>query len=80
MKSFVNMSMAEGPGGRYAIVLPGNGSTITSEMEEGGSAASQLHAMGQDSFLHVVPPIVLFVCLMPMRNKNRTWNRMDPSA
>ena len=34
---------AEGSGGRYAMVLPGNGSTITSEMKEGGSAASQLH-------------------------------------
>ena len=42
---------AEGPGGRYAIVLPGNGSTITSEMEEGGSAASQLHAMGYTVFV-----------------------------
>ena len=42
---------AEGSGGRYAIVLPGNGSTITSEMEEGGSAASQLHAMGYTVFV-----------------------------
>ena len=27
------------PGGKYALVVPGNGSTMTSEMEEGGSAA-----------------------------------------
>lgn len=42
---------AEGSGGRYAMVLPGNGSTITSEMEEGGAAASQLHAMGYTVFV-----------------------------
>ena len=30
------------PGGKYALVVPGNGSTMTSEMEEGGSAAYQL--------------------------------------
>ena len=42
---------AEGSGGRYAIVLPGNRNTITSEMEEGGSAASQLHAMGYTVFV-----------------------------
>ena len=28
------------PGGKYALVVPGNGSTMTSEMEEGGSAAT----------------------------------------
>ena len=39
------------PGGKYALVVPGNGSTITSEMEEGGSAAYQLHELGYTVFV-----------------------------
>lgn len=42
---------AETPGSKYALVVPGNGSTITSEMEEGGAAASQLHALGYTVFV-----------------------------
>ena len=42
---------AETPGGRYALVVPGNGSTMTSEMEEGGSAAYQLHKAGYAAFV-----------------------------
>lgn len=37
--------------GRYALVVPGNASTITSEMEEGGSAAAQLHELGYTVFV-----------------------------
>ena len=39
------------PGGKYALVVPGNGSTMTSEMEEGGSAAYQLHEQGYTVFV-----------------------------
>ena len=40
------------PGGKYALVVPGNGSTMTSEMEEGGSAAYQLHEQGYTCLLY----------------------------
>ena len=39
------------PGGKYALVVPGNGSTMTSEMEEGGSTAYQLHEQGYTVFV-----------------------------
>ena len=39
------------PGGKYALVVPGNGSTMTSEMEEGGSTAYQLHELGYTVFV-----------------------------
>ena len=39
------------PGGKYALVVPGNGSTMTSEMEEGGSAAYRLHELGYTVFV-----------------------------
>ena len=39
------------PGGKYALVVPGNGSSMTSEMEEGGSTAAQLHEMGYTVFV-----------------------------
>ena len=37
--------------GKYALVVPGNGSTITSEMEEGGCAAARLHELGYTVFV-----------------------------
>lgn len=42
---------ASTPGGKYALVVPGNGNGVTSEMEEGGSAAYQLHEMGYTVFV-----------------------------